>query len=116
MMLSKKQIKPGVWVLELSGRVQMGPDCKRIDHEVNHHIDQQENSIILDMAGVDHIDSAVIGQIVKSFTKLQRSGGTLRLAALSPMVEGVLKMTQVNRVISIFPTAAEAAEGLPQTK
>ena len=116
MMLSKKQIKPGVWVLELSGRVQMGPDCKRIDHEVNQHIDQQENSIILDMAGVDHIDSAVIGQIVKSFTKLQRSGGTLRLAALSPMVEGVLKMTQVNRVISIFATAAEASEGLPQTK
>ena len=37
MMLSKKQIKPGVWVLELSGRVQMGPDCKRIDYEVNHH-------------------------------------------------------------------------------
>ena len=116
MMLSKKQIKPGVWVLELSGRVQMGPDCKRIEHEVNYHIDQQENSIILDMAAVDHIDSAVIGQIVKSFTKLQRSGGTLRLAALSPMVEGVLKMTQVNRVISVFPTAAEASEGLPQTK
>ena len=62
MMLAKKQIKPGVWVLELSGRVQMGPDCKRIDHEVNHHLDQHENSIILDMAGVDHIDSAVIGQ------------------------------------------------------
>jgi anti-anti-sigma factor len=111
MMLSKKQIKPGVWVLELSGRVQMGPDCKRIDHEVNHHIDQHENSIILDMSGVDHID-----KIVKSFGRLQKSGGTLRLAALTPMVEGVLKMTQVNRVISIYPTAAEACEGLPQTK
>ncbi len=116
MMLSKKQIKPGVWVLELSGRVQMGPDCKRIDYEVNHHIDQHENSIILDMAGVDHIDSAVIGQIVKSFGRLQKSGGTLRLAAVTPMVEGVLKMTQVNRVISIYPTAAEACEGLPQAK
>ena len=116
MMLSKKQIKPGVWVLELSGRVQMGPDCKRIDLEVNHHIDQHENSIILDMSGVDHIDSAVIGQIVKSFGRLQKSGGTLRLAALTPMVEGVLKMTQVNRVISIYPTAAEASEGLPETK
>ncbi|MGA6957625.1 MAG: STAS domain-containing protein, partial [Candidatus Acidiferrales bacterium] len=101
--------------LELSGRVQMGPDCKRIDSEVNHHIDQHENSIILDMAGVDHIDSAVIGQIVKSFSRLKKSGVTLRLAALNPMVEGVLKMTQVNRVISIYPTAAEASEGLPQT-
>jgi anti-sigma B factor antagonist len=116
MMLSKKQIKPGVWVLELSGRVQMGPDCKRIDHEVNHHIDQHENSIILDMSGVDHIDSAVIGQIVKSFGRLQKSGGTLRLAALTPMVEGVLKMTQVNRVISIYPTAEAACEGLPHTR
>jgi anti-sigma B factor antagonist len=116
MMLSQKQIKPGVWVMELSGRVQMGPDCKRIDHEVNHHIDERENSIILDMAGVDHIDSAVIGQIVKSFSRVQKSGGTLRLAALTPMVEGVLKMTQVNRVISIYATAAEASEGLPPQK
>jgi anti-sigma B factor antagonist len=113
MMMSKKQIKPGVWVLELSGRVQMGPDCKRIDHEVNQHIDHNENSIILDMAGVDHVDSAVIGQIVKSFSRLKKSGGTLRLAALTPMVEGVLKMTQVNRVIAIYPTATEASEGLP---
>lgn len=116
MMLSKKQIKPGVWVLELSGRVQMGPDCKRIDQEVNHHLDQHENSIILDMAGVDHIDSAVIGQIVKSFSRVKKSGGTLRLAALTPMVEGVLKMTQVNRVISIYPTAADASADLPEQK
>ena len=62
MFLNKKQIKPGIWVLELSGRVQMGPDCKRIDQEVEHHISIKENHIILDMAAVDHIDSAVIGQ------------------------------------------------------
>ena len=114
MVLKKKQIKPGIWVLELSGRVQMGPDCKRIDQEVEDHIQKQEHHIILDMAAVDHIDSAVIGQIVKSFSRLAKTGGTLRLAACSPMVQGVLTMTQVHRVISMYPTALEATEGLPR--
>jgi anti-sigma B factor antagonist len=116
MFLNKKQIKPGIWVLELSGRVQMGADCKRIDQEVEHHISIKEHHLILDMAAVDHIDSAVIGQIVKSFSRLTKTGGTLRLAACSPMVQGVLTMTQVNRVISMYPTAQEASEGLPPAK
>src|ERR1700733_8809637 len=113
MFLKKKQIKPGIWVLELSGRVQMGPDCKRIDQEVEDHIKMQENHIILDMAAVDHIDSAVIGQIVKSFSRLAKTGGTLRLAACSPMVQGVLTMTQAHGVFPMYPPARKPTGGLP---
>jgi anti-anti-sigma factor len=115
-MLSQKEIKPGIWVFELSGRVQMGPDCKRVDHEVEGHIAKNETRIILDMAAVDHIDSAFVGQIVKSFTKLSQSGGSLRLAAVKGMVEGVLNMTQLNRVIQIYPTALAASEDFPGQK
>jgi anti-anti-sigma factor len=109
-MLSKKEIKPEIWVFELSGRVQMGPDCKRVDQEVEDHIAKNETRIILDMAGVDHIDSAFVGQIVKSFSRLTKSGGSLRLAAVKGMVEGVLNMTQLNRIIRIYPTALAASE------
>ena len=109
-MLSKKELKPGIWVFELSGRVQMGPDCKRVDQEVEGHISNNETRIILDMAAVDHIDSAFVGQIVKSFSRLSKSGGSLRLAAVKGMVEGVINMTQLNRVIQIYPTALAASE------
>lgn len=115
-MLKKREIKPGIWVFEMSGRVQMGPDCKRVDQEVEGHIEKQETRIIFDMRDVDHIDSAFVGQIVKSFTKLSRSGGTLRLASVTGMVEGVLKMTQVNRVIQVFPDAQAASEDFPPQK
>ena len=115
-MLSQKEIKPGIGVFELSGRVQMGPDCKRVDQEVESHIAKNETRIILDMAAVDHIDSAFVGQIVKSFSRLTKAGGTLRLAALSKMVEGVVNMTQVNRVIGVFPTALAASEDFPAQK
>jgi anti-anti-sigma regulatory factor len=53
---------------------------------------------------------------VKCFSRLAKTGGTLRLAACSPMVQGVLTMTQVHRVISMYPTAQEASEGLPPAK
>src|ERR1700734_1162910 len=113
-MLKKQEIKPGIWVFEMSGRVQMGADCKRVDQEVDSHIERKETRIIFDMHDVDHIDSAFVGQIVKSFTRLSKSGGTLRLARVRGMVEGVLNMTQVNRVIQVFPTAQAASEDFPR--
>jgi anti-anti-sigma factor len=111
--LTKKQIKPGIVVIELTGRVSMGNDCSEIDHHVEEHIKHSEKFVIFDLSGVHHVDSAVIGQIVKSHSSLKKSGGMLRLAGPTGMVEGVLKLTHVNNVIEIFPTALEAAENFP---
>lgn len=113
MNLNKREIRPGIWVLEMSGNVHMGADCKRVDQEVENHIEKQQTRIIFDLGKVDHIDSAFVGQIVKSFSRLKKAGGTLRLAAMKGMVEGVLKMTQVDKVIAVFPTASAAAEDFP---
>jgi anti-sigma B factor antagonist len=111
--LTKKEIHPGIWVMEMSGNVHMGADCKRVDQEVEGHIERNQIRLIFDMAKVDHIDSAFVGQIVKSFSRVKKAGGTLRLAAVKGMVEGVLKMTQIDKVISIFPTVAAACEDFP---
>jgi anti-sigma B factor antagonist len=111
--LTKKEIHPGIWVMEMSGNVHMGADCKRVDQEVEDHIEKKETRIIFDMAKVDHIDSAFVGQIVKSFSRLKKAGGTLRLASVKGMVEGVLKMTQVDKVIGVFPTVSAAAKDFP---
>ena len=113
MKLSKKQIAPGIVVLEMTGRFVMGPDCQQLDREVDAHIERDEKSFILDLSGVDHVDSAAIGQIVKSFSKLKKSGGTMRLAGAKGMVDGVLKLTQVHKAIEIFPTAQDAAKNFP---
>jgi len=113
MKFTKKQIEPGIVVLELTGRFVMGADCQNLDREVSDHAQRGEKSFILDLTAVDHVDSAAIGQIVKSFSKLKQSGGTMRLAGAKGMVDGVLKLTQVHKVIEIFPTAQDAAKNFP---
>jgi anti-anti-sigma factor len=107
------EAKPGVVVLEMSGRVQMGADCKRIEKEVEDHIQRNEKRLIFDLTAVDHVDSAVVGQIVKSHSSLARSGGFLRLAGARGMVESVLKMTQVDKVVPGYATVLAAAESFP---
>lgn len=113
MKLVKKQLKPGVVVLEMTGRVHMGSDCKLVDFEIEQHILQNEKRVILDLTAVDHIDSAFVGQIVKSHARLMKLGGGLRLAGVKGMVEGVLKMTQINKVVAMYPTVHEASQDFP---
>lgn len=114
MKLTKKNPTPGVVVMELSGRVSMGNDCIEIDQHVEEHILRGEKHFIFDLTAVHHMDSAVIGQIVKSHSRLVKSGGKLRIAGASGMVDGVLKMTHVHKVIEIYPTVAEASKNFPQ--
>jgi anti-sigma B factor antagonist len=114
MKLAKKQIEPGIVILEMAGRFVMGPDVRQVDQEVDAHIQRNERSFIFDLSAVDHVDSAAVGQIVKSYSKLKKSGGTLRLAGVKGMVDGVLKLTQVHKVIEIFPTAQDAAKDFPR--
>ena len=111
-----KRLEPGIVVLVISGRFLMGQDCRDVDREIERHIAENNKSFVFDLSAVDHIDSGAVGQIVKSLTRLKNSGGALRLAGVHGMVEGVLKMTRLDRVIEMFPTPAEAAQNFPQPR
>lgn len=113
MKLIKKEIKPGIVAFELSGNIRMGSECQQIGQEVQEAIQRNQKRVILDLSQVEQIDSAGIGKVVQCFSLLTKAGGSLRLAGVKGMVETVLKLTQVHKVIGIYPTAADAAENFP---
>ncbi len=76
----------------------------------------RETRVIFDMAGVTHADSAAIGAIVRCLAKLKSAGGALRIAAVQPMIDYSLKLTQVDKVIEMFPTVDQAAKGFSPTE
>src|SRR5260221_5352206 len=114
---TKRTVQPGVTALVMRGSIHCGPECARLEREVDGMIAARETRVIFDMAGVTHADSAAIGSIVRSFAKLKSAGGGLRIAAAQPMIDHSLKLTQVDKLIEIFPTVDQAAKGfsVPQT-
>ena len=113
MEFTKRQIRPGVVVIEMTGSIRIGPNCQQIEQVVDDLIRRHETRVIFDLSAVSFIDSSGIGTLVRSLTKLKKLGGTLRLTGVKGMVEGVFKLTQIDRVLDIYPTASEASQDLP---
>jgi anti-anti-sigma factor len=113
MEFTKKLIRPGVVVLAMTGSVRIGANCQQIEMALEEIIQHDGTWVVFDLTGVSFIDSAGIGTVIRGLTKLKKLGGTLRLAGVKGMVEGVLKLTRIDRTIEIFPTAEAAAQDLP---
>ena len=108
--LSKHEVKPGITVIEMKGSIHAGTDCRRLELEVENLIAAKTSLVIFDFTHIAHIDSSAIGSVVRSYTQVKKSGGLLRLAGIKGMLEGTLKLTKVDKLVEIFPTALAAAE------
>ncbi len=110
LVIQSKQIEPDLTVVEMSGKITMGDDCKQIESTTQKLLSESRKKIIFDLSGVTHIDSSAIGTIVKLAAQVKAAGGELRVASASPHINQLLKITNVSRIISLHPTIAAAAK------
>jgi anti-anti-sigma factor len=108
--LGKHEIKPGITVIDMKGSIHAGTDCRRLELEVEHLIAAHATLVIFDFTHISHIDSSAIGSLVRAHSQLKKAGSRLRLAGVKGMLEGALKMTKVDKLVEVFPTAQAAAE------
>ena len=108
--IQNKRIDPDIVVLELAGRLTLGRDAQHVEWQIADLVKGAEKKVILDLSQLDHIDSTGIGIVVACSGKLRQSGGELRLAGARGLVAEVLKLTNVNSIVSMFDTADAAAQ------
>jgi anti-sigma B factor antagonist len=108
--IERKDLDPGIVVLELSGRIVLGNDAKTVEWKVDELLKQNCKRVIFDLSRVTILDSTGVGIVVMCFARVKKAGGSLRIAGASATVEQTLRMTNVDRLISMDPTVAAAAE------
>jgi anti-sigma B factor antagonist len=64
--------------------------------------------VVLDMAGVQRLDSTGLGLIVRYANSLRQRGGDLRLTDVTPTILEVFQLTRIDSVLKIFPSEQEA--------
>jgi anti-sigma B factor antagonist len=109
--IQTRKLPPDIVVLEISGKITIGRDCQHLEWTVEGLVREQQKKIIFDLTGVSHIDSTGIGIIVMSAGEVKEAGGELRLAGVNAHVEHILKMTNIDKVVTWSPTVTEAAVG-----
>ncbi len=108
--IEEKRAEPGVVVLEMKGRISLGAASQEVEWRVADLLKRGEKKVIFDMTGVNFVDSTGVGILVTCFGRLRKSGGELRLAGVQGIVQETLSMTQIDRVISLFPQVSAAAK------
>jgi len=97
-----------VVVLDLKGKVMLGEGDELLKDKVHALVNQGQKKIVLNLAEVPYIDSAGLGEIVRTFTTVSRQGGSLKLLNLTKRITDLLSITKLLTVFDTFDTESEA--------
>lgn len=110
-----KHIEPDIVVVEVAGKIVLGPECQQVEWLVSDLLRENVKKIIFDLSSVSHIDSTGVGIIVLCSGKVRTEGGELRVVGAIGLVERVLRMSKVDSIVALCPTTAAAVEGFTGT-
>jgi anti-anti-sigma factor len=110
----------GITVIELTGRMTVDNIyslTKSIERNVfpftgkiEDSAGKSTSSVILDMAGVEAIDSSGIGTILFLAKKCRALGGELKIASVPPEVKMVIQIVNFDKIFHIFNTLDDAVK------
>ena len=97
-----------VKVLDVKGRVTLGEGDELLRDKINSLLNQGFKKFILNLADVPYIDSAGLGEIVRTYTTVNRQGGSLKLLSLTKRIADLLSITKLLTVFETFDSETEA--------
>jgi len=74
MSVEAKQLDTGVGVVTISGRLALGGETERLDAAIKGMLQKNVKTFVLDISGLEYVDSSGIGMLVSCLTKLKKAG------------------------------------------
>jgi len=97
-----------VAVLDLNGKVTIVEGSVALRNAIRRLLGEGKNKILLNLGGVGYIDSSGIGELVSSFTAVNKEGGVLKLLNLTQKIQDLLAITKLLTVFDVYEDEAEA--------
>jgi anti-sigma B factor antagonist len=110
--IQRTVIEPDILVMALAGRLALGRECQQVEWGVDELLAGGQPKVVFDLSRLDYMDSTGIGIIATCCGRIEAAGGQVRLAALNPKIEDLMRITKLNRVIGVSPSVAEAVASL----
>jgi anti-sigma B factor antagonist len=103
-----ERVVDGVTILDLKGKMTLGEGDELLKDKINSLIQQDRKKLLLNLEGVPYIDSAGLGEIVRTYTTVSRQGGKLKLLNLTKRIQDLLAITKLLTVFETYESEPEA--------
>lgn len=99
----------GILVVDCSGRIIFGEESASLRDTLRDLIPQNKK-IILNLSGVNYIDSGGLGTLVALYTSARNNGSSIKLANLTQRVGDLLQVTKLLTVFDVYDSEERALE------
>ena len=107
--INERTLEPGITHVQVTGRLTLGREAQRLETLAGDLVQRGVGKVILDLSGVEYIDSSGIGIVVLSSGKLKQAGSKMVLVATEGRVLQLLKMARLDSLLTISDTVDKAA-------
>ncbi len=97
-----------VTILDLSGKITIGEGSVALRNTIRRLLGEGKKSILLNLASVGYVDSSGIGELVSSFTAVNKESGKLKLLSLTQKIQDLLAITKLLTVFDTFDDEGSA--------
>lgn len=106
--LDGEETAPEVLKLERETRPEVLENEGLLEELVQGQIEKGRLSLILDLGTLEKVDSSGIGEVVAAYRLTAGSQGEVVLANLTPKIREIFRRTELDKMIPIYDSIAEA--------
>jgi len=104
----KRREREEIQILDLKGRLTVGVEATTLREVIRELSEAGKMRIILDLKGIDFIDSTGLGGMVICFTTVTKAGGAMKLLNLNKRNVELLLLTKLTTVFELFNDEQDA--------
>jgi anti-sigma B factor antagonist len=101
------EVSGDVFILHCNGRIVYGDECAILRERVVNML-AGTPKFIVNLTGVDYVDSEGLGMLVGLLVSAKNRGGELKLASPRKRVRDLLRRTNLDGVFSLYENNDEA--------
>src|SRR5579871_363647 len=100
--------REGVAILDLKGRITAGDEVSVFRAAVDPLLRSERPTFLLNMAGIDYVDSTGLGAMVMCATGAKKRSGAAKLVHLNRRHIELLVMTKIDTIFEVFEDETDA--------
>jgi anti-sigma B factor antagonist len=99
-----------ITIVDIKGRITIGEGNVMLREIIVGLLEKGKKHVLLNMTDVAHVDSAGIGELVRSHTSVRKQGGQLKLANVNKTVQELLQKTMLSTVFDVHQDETSAVK------
>ncbi len=111
--VNTRLVEPAITVVEIGGRLHIGNSLTYLETSLKRLVADGSRYLVVDLTGLDFIDSAAIGMLISCGGTMDQAGGKFRIAGAHGAVAKTFEVVHMDRIVALDTDVETSLRNFP---